>query len=98
MLQGFVARETEDLRWGLLYAKQDRGEDPPLELASAFLGVKLDERNSVIGRIDRLIEPSPKGDGISYLPFDPSAPATMYLAGYEFRPRSSLTQTIWPAP
>jgi hypothetical protein len=40
---------------------------------------------SFIGRIDRLFEPSPKGDNISYVPFDPTAPATMLLAGIEYR-------------
>ena len=32
-------------------------------------------------RIDRLLEPSPRGDGIAYIPFDPRARATMSLAG-----------------
>ena len=40
---------------------------------------------SVIGRVDRILEPSPKGDNISYIPFDPSARATMFLAGLEYR-------------
>ena len=39
----------------------------------------------MVGRIDRLIQPSPRGDNISYLPFDPSAPATMFIGGLEFQ-------------
>ena len=69
---------------GLMYTHQDREDDPPLELASIFAHGPINTRFGWIGRIDRLIHPSPRGDGISYLPFDPSAPATMYLAGLEF--------------
>ena len=31
------------------------------------------------------MEPSPKGDNISYIPFDPTSRATMFLAGWEYR-------------
>ncbi len=31
------------------------------------------------------MEPSPKGDNISYIPFDPSSRATIFLAGFEYR-------------
>jgi len=37
------------------------------------------------GPTDRLIQPSPRGNNISYLPFDPSAPATMFIAGLEYQ-------------
>jgi len=84
-IQGFIAYKTATLRWGLQYAHQGRGADDPLELASAYLVKRLDEQASLIGRIDRLIEPSPKGNGISYLPFDPTARATLLLAGWEYR-------------
>jgi hypothetical protein len=84
-LQAFAARETESLRWGLLYSNQDREDDPPLELASAWVVLDLAREHALFLRIDRLIEPSPRGDGISYLPFDPSAPATALFAGWERR-------------
>ena len=51
------------------------------------------ENASLIGRIDRLFEPSPRGDDISYLPFDPTARATMFISGVEFRTRSWLSIT-----
>ncbi len=41
--------------------------------------------SSLVGRIDRILEPSPKGDNIAYIPFDPTAQATMLLAGLEYR-------------
>ena len=36
-LQAFVGYTTEKLRWGAQYSHQDRQEDPPLELASAYV-------------------------------------------------------------
>ena len=83
--QVFVGRKSETLRWGAQYSYQDREDDPRLELASAFIVKSVTDNMSVIGRVDRIIEPSPKGDNISYIPFDASAPATMFLSGVEYR-------------
>ncbi len=93
LLQAFVAYQAESLRWGLQYSNQDRQESPPLELASIFAVKDIGEKTSLIGRIDRLFEPSPRGDDISYLPFDPTAKATMFISGVEFRTRSWLSIT-----
>lgn len=79
-----MAYKVEKGRGGFLYSNQDRQEDPGLELASIFVVRKLGEGVSVVGRIDRLIKPSPSGNDIDYLPFDPSAPATLFIAGVEF--------------
>ena len=73
--QLFAGQNTDTLRWGIQYSHQDRQDDPKLELASAFVVPKLSETLSLIGRVDRLLEPSPRGDGIAYVPFDPSARA-----------------------
>jgi hypothetical protein len=83
--QVFAGCETETLRWGFQYSNQDREDDPPLELASVFVVCRLGRESSLIGRVDRIIEPSPKGDNIAYIPFDPTAPATMFIGGVEFR-------------
>jgi hypothetical protein len=83
--QLFMGQKSESLRWGVQYSHQDRQDDPALELASAFLVARLQDHLSVIARVDRLLEPSPRGDGIAYIPFDPSARATMLLAGLEYR-------------
>ena len=92
-VQVFAGYVTEGLRWGVQYANQDRQDDPPLELASAFAVGRLGTRVSLVGRVDRLIEPSPRGDAIDYLPMDPSVPATLLLGGVELRmaPWLSLT-------
>jgi hypothetical protein len=95
-LQAFAAYQGQGLRWGLQYANQDRQQDPPLELASGFVVADLDERRSLFARVDRLLEPSPKGDDIAYLPYDPSARASTLFAGAEFRlrPRATLTPNV----
>ena len=92
-LQGFVAYQTDTLRWSLLYSHRDQQDDPPLKLASAFVVGRLGQRTSFVGRVDRLFEPSPKGDNISYIPFDPTARATFFLAGLEFRVSEHLRIT-----
>ena len=83
--QLFAGQNADTLRWGLQYSHQDRQDDPKLELASVFMVPRLGKKLSLIGRIDRLLVPSPRGDGIAYVPFDPSARATMVLAGMEYR-------------
>lgn len=96
--QVFAGRKTDSLRWGLQYSHQDRQDDPKLELASVFVVSAWREELSLIGRIDRLLEPSPRGDGIAYVPFDPGARATMTLAGVEYRVSSVFRITpnvIW---
>ena len=85
LFQAFAAYTTDDLRWGVLYGYQDRQDDPPLELASGYFVKRTSEKTSMVLRVDRLIEPSPSGDNIDWLPFDPAAPATMLIAGLEFR-------------
>jgi hypothetical protein len=81
--QLFAGYQTGTFRWGAQYSHQDRQDDPRLELASVFGVQNLGRKSAVIGRIDRLMEPSPRGDNISYLPFDPTSRATMFLVGYE---------------
>lgn len=94
--QVFAGYSDPGVRWGFQYSRQDRGADPPLELASGFVAIQAGENRSLIGRIDRLVEPSPRGDGISYVPFDPSAPATLYLGAWEQRltPNFRLTPNL----
>ncbi len=73
-------------RIGGLYSYQDRQADPRLEVASAYGIVDLSSKVSLIGRLDRLLSPSPSGNSIDYLPFDPSAKATLLIGGIEWRP------------
>ena len=90
--QAFAAYQAEDWRWGAQYAKQDLDESPPIELISAFIIKSLSAKTELVTRVDRLLEPSPKGNDIAYLPVDPSAKATLFFAGVtvELSPHVSL--------
>lgn len=90
-LQLFASYQAENFSWGAQYSNQDRQDDPPLELASVFAKAPLGEKTTLVGRIDRLIEPSPRGNDIAYIPFDPSAPATLFIGGVEFRTTPHLS-------
>ena len=83
-LQFFTGYKSDETRWGLQYSYQDRQEDPTLELFSAFYIRKLFQKYDLITRVDRILEPSPRGNNISYLPFDPNAKATFFVVGMEF--------------
>ncbi len=83
--QVFGAYRQANSRFGLQYAYQDRQEDPRLELASAFGVVDLSPKVSLIGRIDHLFAPSPRGDDTPYLPFSPDAKADLLIAALEWR-------------
>jgi hypothetical protein len=91
--QVYLSRITDTWRWGMQYSYADRQTAPPLDLASAWAVKPVGERTSLIGRIDRVFEPSPKGNNIAYIPFDPTAPATLYLLAYEYRASPNFTLT-----
>jgi len=84
-LQAFAGYRTDNYRLGLQYSNQDRGEDPGIELASAFGVIDFSDTWSLLARVDRLFKPSARGDDIAYLPFDPTAKATLLILGIEGR-------------
>ncbi|NIL94243.1 MAG: hypothetical protein GTO71_07320 [Woeseiaceae bacterium] len=73
------------LAFGAQYFYRDRQSNASGVLASIFAVKTVAKDFRAIGRIDRIMEPSPKGNNISYIPFDPTARATMYLAALELR-------------
>ncbi len=83
-LQCFAEYSKNGFKGAFLYSYQDREDDPALELASVYAIVPLLNKTTFITRVDRVIQPSPKGDNISYIPFDPSACATLFVNGVEF--------------
>lgn len=83
--QVFTAYRTRRGRVALQYAYQDRQDDPRLELASTFGVVELTPKIVLVGRVDRLLAPSPKGNDIDYLPFSPRSKATLLIAATELR-------------
>jgi hypothetical protein len=91
--QVFAGYQGEGIRFGAQYIYRDRETNAPGELASVFLVRNGGRGSSLIGRIDRIMEPSPKGDNISYIPFDPRSRATMLLAGFEYAASEHLRIT-----
>lgn len=91
--QVFAGYKAEGLRFGAQYLYRDRDSNAQGELASAFVVKNVGEKIRMTGRIDRIMEPSPKGDNISYIPFDPTAKATLYLAGLEYKVSDNLYVT-----
>ncbi|MDG0991832.1 MAG: hypothetical protein P8Q31_08385 [Luminiphilus sp.] len=92
--QLFAAQQTERYSVGLVYTHQDRQEDPTLELAALMGVVRLSNKIDLITQVQRLFQPSIKGNDIAYIPFDPSATATNIVAGIEYR----LTNRIFITP
>lgn len=81
--QLFSGYKSDHLRWGIQYSHQFRQLDPALELLSGFVVKKIYKNISAVGRIDRIMEPSPNGNNISYIPFDPNTKATLFIVGTE---------------
>ncbi len=92
-VQVFAGYKADSWRWAVEYSNQNRQDDPTLELASAFVIATLTDRWTVVGRVDRLMQPSPAGDNISYIPFDPAAKATFFVGGFEYRVNEHLMLT-----
>lgn len=92
-LQGFVEYDAESWRLAALYSNQDREQDSSLELASLWWVSNLGPHSELIARVDRVIKPSPEGDNIRYLPFDPSAPATLFYTAIEIALTDHFTLT-----
>lgn len=93
--QVFAAYQRPDYRLGVQFAQQARQqgkglENSKLEVASAFFVRRLSERINFLARADRVFDPNPAGAKISYLPFDPSAPSTLALAGIDYTPHSNV--------
>lgn len=89
--QLFVEYTFSQARLGGLYSYQDRQDDPRLVVASLFIESDSARDVTLIGRIDRLFAPSPKGNSIDYLPFDPDSKATFLIGGMEWRPHRFLS-------
>ncbi len=96
--QVFAAQRNDRYSLGLVYTNQDRQNDPPLELAALMGVAHINDKVDLITQIQRLFEPSVKGNDIAYLPFDPSASATNVVAGVEYRLSNQIFMTpnvVW---
>jgi len=89
-LQAFVGYRKPAGRLGIQYARQTRrsatAADITFDLASVFGIARIDEKNFLIARLDRMFDPNPDGRKIPYLPFDPRAKAAFGLLGWDHVP------------
>lgn len=97
-LQAFGGFESKAVKLGLQYARQTRQQGPgkddlELDILSAFATGKLNPKLLWLARVDRGFDPNPNGASIPYLPFDPTAKSTLFLAGLEFLPIPSVHLT-----
>ncbi len=88
-LQGFLGYKNGDVTSGILYAHQRReisgGSDIELTLISFYIGVRTSENTMPFFRVDRVSDPVPGADGISYFKMATTAAPTLYIAGVDFK-------------
>ncbi|MBI2839008.1 MAG: hypothetical protein HYX75_11870 [Acidobacteria bacterium] len=86
-VQGFLGYKMAKGRLGFQFAHQTRksatGADAKLEIASVYGVVKLNDRFSGVVRYDRMFDPQPEGDKISYIPFATNAKSNLFLAALD---------------
>lgn len=92
--QAFFGLRRPGYRLGAQLGRQNRetaAGDDSFSLASAFAIWEAREKLNAILRVDRLFDPSPEGDRIPYLPFDPAASeSTLLIAGLDFALHKNL--------
>lgn len=92
-LQFVAGYRGEGFRVGAQYGRQSReraGGDLNLDLASVFGVWNVRENVRALARVDRMFDPNPEGNRIAYLPLDPTAKATLVIAGVDFQLNRTL--------
>jgi hypothetical protein len=88
--QAFLSYSIEQFWAGIQYTdqtrRQEENNDEQLRVASIFLGGNLSEQFSLFARVDKTFDPNPDGDDIDFIPFDPTAKSTFFVAGVDFKP------------
>ncbi len=88
--QAFLGYVTKQFWAGIQYADQTREKsedgDEKLRVASIFLAGVISEQFSLFGRVDKTFDPNPNGDDIVFIPFDPTAKSTFFVAGLDWQP------------
>ena len=99
-VQLFGAYQTQGFRVGLQAARQRQevslDDTRDVDLASAFAVLALSQRVNLLLRYDVLFDPSPEGDRIAYLPFDPTADSQLAIVGIDvaLHERVNLTPNV----
>ncbi|UTF59909.1 hypothetical protein [Gilvimarinus sp. DA14] len=86
--QVFIRWQDDRTRIGAHYTHRDShgGDNTPgdVELFSVFASTSATPW-PLIARVDRLLEPSARGENIDYMPFSPESKSTLYILGSEYR-------------
>lgn len=87
--QAFLGWKGEKGRFGAMYSHQIRknispGSDMNIDVASLFAIAKASEKVSFLFRLDRVADALPWGPTQSYIPFNPSSPFTLIIAGVDY--------------
>ncbi len=89
-LQGFLGYSKNRSRAGLQYVYQSRevegGSDVELTGLSVFGAFPLQEKLNGFVRFDKMLNPNPEADRISYLPFFSTNKANLLILGIEYQP------------
>ena len=95
--QGFAGYTSDRVRIGLQYAHQTRkveqNSDEQLDLASVFLILKFSKKMVLITRYDRMFAPNSLAVDQQYIPFDPTAKSTLFIAGVDYSPLKNINFT-----
>jgi len=85
--QAFAGWGGDKGRFGVMASRQhrqvDTGGSVDLAIASIFGAVELSEQATLLARFDRMFDPNPSADGISYMPMDPTAESNLVLVGVD---------------
>lgn len=84
VLQGFLSYSGSSARSGIQYAQITHGKSgkkSTYHILSLFGIVKFGSSIDAIARYDRMSDPNPNGEQISYIPFDGTAPSNLIIAG-----------------
>ena len=92
--QAFTAFTSDRGRVGLQAVRQRRdvtgAEALDLDVASVFGVFELTDTLNLFTRYDRMLDPNPDGDNISYIPFDQAVKANFALFGVDVEISESL--------
>ena len=94
--QIFGAYKGPKFMLGMQYAVQERQgetENTTLQIFSTFATYKMNDKWGLVGRLDRNFDPNPKGESISYIPFNDTASNIFYVFGVDFSPWKNVTFT-----
>ena len=93
-MQAFVGYRKPAGRVGVQYAQQKRRNATTptrtLDLLSVFAVAKVNEKNFVLARVDRMFNPNPDGAKIAYLPFDAQSKSVFAVVGWHHQARANV--------